>query len=70
MKKLTAVQGRLYEKLLVYMTTKSPMKSDHLKNLTEFKTFSSSFNALLSKGWVKRYKEGDGNNTYILTKKK
>jgi hypothetical protein len=68
MKKLTPPQNNLYNILLRYMTFKSPMQYDKLKNLSEFKTFDSTFNALLNKGHVQRFKEGNGQNTYILTK--
>lgn len=67
-KKMTVSQSNLYTILLKYMTYTSPMKYDNLKNLSEFKTFDSTFNALLNKGHVRRFKEGDGQNTYILTK--
>ena len=67
-KKLTSTQNNLYIILLKYMNYTSPMEYDNLKKLSEFKTFDSTFNALLHKGWIKRYKEGDGQNTYILTK--
>jgi hypothetical protein len=66
---MTQTQINLYNILLLYMTTKSPMLYDSLKALTEFKTFDSTFNALLNKGYVKRFKEGNGVNDYILTTK-
>lgn len=66
MKTLTDTQNELYTLLKMYMTTVQPMHYDRLKNLCEFKTFDSTFNALLSKGYIKRYNEGDGDNTYIL----
>ena len=68
MKTLTLAQSKLYTILLEYMTTSSPMHYDNLKALSEFKTFDSTFNALLSKGHVKRFKEGNGENTYIIVK--
>ncbi|MFT6125872.1 MAG: hypothetical protein ACJAVA_000314 [Flavobacteriaceae bacterium] len=67
-KKLTVPQNNLYTILLKYMTFTNPMNYANLKNLSEFKTFDSTFNALLNKGHVQRFKEGDGQNTYILTK--
>lgn len=67
-KKLTLTQSDLYSILLKYMTYTSPMKYDNLKALSEFKTFDNTFNALLNKGHVQRFNEGDGNNTYILSK--
>jgi len=66
---MTPTQKALLDKLNIYMTTKSPMHYDNLKNLCEFKSFDSTFNALLSKKHVIRFNEGDGNNTYILNKK-
>lgn len=66
---MTPTQKNLYSILQKYMTTVSPMHYDKLKNLCEFKTFDATFNALLNKGYVKRFKEGDGKNTYILTSK-
>ena len=66
---ITTNQIKLYKILLTYMTKISPMHYDSLKALSEFKTFDNSFNALLHKGYVKRFKEGDGQNTYILTNK-
>lgn len=65
----TISQINLYKILLKYMTVSSPMHYDKLKALSEFKTFDSSFNALLNKGYIKRFKEGNGQNTYILTNK-
>ena len=67
MRKLTDSQIKLYDVLKLYMTKISPMHYDNLKNLSEFKTFDSTFNALLTKNYVKRYKLGNGENTYILT---
>ncbi len=68
MKKLTTTQTELYNKLKLYMTTTEPMHYDKLKNLCEFKTFDSTFNALLNNGYVKRFKEGNGENTYLIIK--
>jgi hypothetical protein len=67
MKKLTTPQDELLKKLQLYMTKISPMKYDHLKALSEFKTFDSTFNALLNKGYVKHFKLGQGENTFILS---
>lgn len=66
MKILTDTQSTLYTLLKMYMTTVQPMQFDTLKNLCDFKTFDSTFNALLNKGYIKRHNERDGNNTYIL----
>jgi len=66
MKKTTSTQENLLQKLNLYMTKTSPMHYDNLKALCEFKTFESTFNALLEKGYIKRFKEGNGENTYIL----
>jgi hypothetical protein len=64
---LTDKQSALHTILLTYMTTSQPMHYDRLKSLSEFSSFDATFNALLVKGHIKRHKEGDGNNTYILT---
>ena len=66
---MTPTQRNLLKLLQKYMTKISPMQYTTLKILTEFKTFDSSFNALLNKGYIKRFKKGDGQNTYILTNK-
>jgi hypothetical protein len=66
MRKPTPVQAELLEILKKYMTKVSPMKYESLKALSEFKSFDSSFNALLDKGHVKHYQLGQGENTFIL----
>jgi predicted transcriptional regulator len=66
---MTPTQKNLLELLNIYMTKTSSMYYDNLKALTDFKTFESTFNALLNKGYIKRFNEGNGQNTYILTDK-
>ena len=68
MKTLTDAQSNLLNKLNLYMTSKAPMHYDRLKILCEFKSFDSTFNALYKKGYVKRYKEGNGENTYVINR--
>ena len=68
LKALTQPQTELYNLLKLYMTTTQPMHYDNLKNLCDFKTFDSTFGALLNKKYVKRHCEGDGQNTYVIIK--
>jgi len=65
-RKLTAPQSDLFEILKKHMSTDKAMHFDALKKLSDFKSFDTTFNALLDKGYVTRFKEGDGNNTYVL----
>jgi len=69
MRALSDNQQKLYTSLELYMTMTQPMDFDRLKALCDFKTFDATFGALLHKGCIKRHNEGDGNNTYVLTKR-
>jgi hypothetical protein len=64
--KLTEVQTNLLNKVKLYIGKNSPMAYDRLKILCEFKSFDSTFNVLLNKGYVKNHKTNDFTNQFKL----
>lgn len=68
---MTKTQKNLLAQVKKYMGLNCPVKYDILESLCikECKSFSSSFNALLSGGYVERFKTNDFSNQYILTVK-
>ena len=67
MKKLTAAQTELLTRLKLYLGKDEPKPYDNLKNLCEFKSFDTSFNALLEKGHVKRHPTTDYSNQFKIS---
>lgn len=72
MAKLTPVQKELLRELKLYMSDSNPMSFDELKSLTNCKSFDSTFNALLFKGYVDHAPEvnfrANRGNDFILKK--
>jgi len=69
MKNLTVAQNQLLEKIKLYKYVKNStgiFAYDDIKTLCEFKTFDSTFNALLNKGYLKRIKTNDFSNKFEL----
>ena len=64
--KLTTTQNELLNLISQYMGANNPIKYDVLKSLCDFKSFDSTFNALLNKGCVVRYDTNDYSNQYKL----
>jgi hypothetical protein len=72
MKTLTQPQKTLLEKIKMYKYVKNStgiFSYDDMKQICDFKTFDSSFNALLSMGYLKHFATNDFNNKFILTVK-
>lgn len=65
-KKLTPVQQELLTVLKQYIGQNTPMAYNKLKVLCEFKSFESSFNALLFNGYVVAHKTDDFSNQFKL----
>ena len=66
--KLTSTQSILLAECRKYTSPNCPIKYDILKSLVNCKTFDSSFNALLFKGYFKSYDTNDFSNQFILIK--
>jgi hypothetical protein len=70
MANLTESQKTLLEKIKLYKYVGNYtgiFKYDDMKKLCEFKSFDSTFNALLNKGYLKHFATNDFNNKFILT---
>ena len=66
MRKLTEVQTNLLNKIKTFLSEGESMPYENIKNLAEFKSFDSSFNALIFKGWVVPQKNNDFSNRFKL----
>jgi hypothetical protein len=69
MKKLTTTQEELLTELDRYISDTWSLQYDKLEKICDCKSFTSSFNVLLSKGYVEREDTGDFSNRFKLTKK-
>ena len=67
---MTETQKELLKKCLLYTGETNPIKYDTLKSLcSKFKSFESSFNSLLSKGYFEHVKTNDFSNQFKPTQK-
>tara|TARA_R100000808_G_C2135319_1_gene143733 strand:+ start:838 stop:1053 length:216 start_codon:yes stop_codon:yes gene_type:complete len=66
-KALTPTQEKLLADLKNHISTTVASPFDTLKNATDCKTFDSTFNALLIKGYVTRHETNDFTNQFKLT---
>jgi hypothetical protein len=70
MKTLSGPQKMLLDKINLYKYVGNYtgiFKYDDMKKLCEFKSFDSTFNALLSKGYLKHFATNDFSNKFILS---
>lgn len=67
--KLTTTQKNLLIVASEYTSPKCPIKYDTLKSLCECKSFDSTFNVLVSKGYFERVETNDYSNQFIRTDK-
>jgi len=68
MKKLTTTQETLLEELKRFISDTWSLKYDTLKVVSNCKSFDSTFNALLEKGYVRREPSDNFDNRFKLTK--
>jgi len=64
--KLTAVQDKLLKIVTPLLSDGKAIPYDNLKRLSEFKSFDGTFNAILSKGYLKSVKTADYSNQFKL----
>ena len=69
MKKLTTTQEELLTELKRYISDTWELKYDTLEKICDCKTFTSSFNTLLDKGYVERVPSDNFDNKFKLTTK-
>jgi len=70
MKSITPKQQELLEKIKLYKYVKNSngiFTYDDMKKICDFKSFDSSFNALLNAGYLQHFATNDFSNKYILT---
>jgi hypothetical protein len=70
MKTLSGPQKMLLDKINLYKYVGNYtgiFKYDDMKKLCEFKSFDSTFNALLDKGYLKHFATNDFSNKFILS---
>ena len=66
---MTDTQKNLLTIASSYTSPNCPIKYDILKSLCNVKSFDSSFNALLKKGYFKAHQTNDFTNQFIRTDK-
>ncbi len=66
---MTTTQKNLLTIASNYTSPKCHIKYDILKSLCNVKSFDSSFNALLNKGYFKPYPTNDYSNQFTRTEK-
>ena len=69
MKPLTETQKELLEKIKLYKYVKNNngvFSYDDMKKICDFKSFDSTFNALLNKGYLCHFATNDFSNKFIL----
>lgn len=66
---MTTIQKELLLIACNYTSAKCPIKYDILKSLCNVKSFDSTFNALLNKGYFKAYPTNDYTNQFTRTDK-
>ena len=67
MRKLNIIQQNLLTAIKPYIGINCPIKYDILKSLVNFKSFDSTFNVLINKGYVERFETNDFSNQFKLT---
>ena len=68
-KKLTDTQKQLLKKIELYKYIKNNngiFSFDNMKQICNFKSFDSTFNALLNKGYIKRQITNNFENNYYI----
>ena len=69
-KQLTEPQKTLFDKILLFKYVKNSsgiFEYDDMKKMCCFKTFDSTFNSLLSKGYLHYFTTNDFSNKFIIT---
>lgn len=70
MKTLTQPQRTLLDKILLYKYVKNNtgiFTYDDMKNICDFKSFDTTFNALLNMGYLQHFATNDFSNKFILS---